>query len=88
MSPTEPHKDEPNAGPSHDARKAQQWRLPRGPLLLMLALLAVLAWIAWLMQSKPPRPYPEVPPHKVIPADIHHPQDPRPNTEPGAGQRP
>ncbi|GEM_PF-2385351 len=89
MSPTEPRKAEPSTGQSPDAGKPQQqWRIPRRPLLLILALLAVFAWVAWLMQSRPPRPYPEVPPHKVIPADIQHPQDPRTHPGSDAGQRP
>lgn len=65
----------------------QRRRIPRGPLLAILAALFIAALAAWLIRQ-PPRPLPEVPPSKAIPADLPHPQDPRLHPEPGPAQKP
>ncbi|MEW5893531.1 MAG: hypothetical protein AB1697_10350 [Pseudomonadota bacterium] len=66
------------------SENGQRRRIPRGPVLLILAILLMLGWLAWLVRQ-PPRPLPEVPPHKAIPPDLPHPQDPRLRPAPGDG---
>lgn len=55
---------------------------PRGPLIIMLVVVAVVGAMALWVYLTPPKPLPEIPPHKQIPADWHHPQDPRPDRDP------
>ena len=55
---------------------------PKGPLVVMLVVMAVVALMYLLMRTTPPKPLPEIPPHRQVPADWHHPQDPRPDPEP------
>ncbi len=48
----------------------------------MLLVVAVVAALALWVHLTPPKPLPEIPPHKQIPAEWHHPQDPRPDRDP------
>ncbi|MGF1644775.1 MAG: hypothetical protein ACFCUJ_14135 [Thiotrichales bacterium] len=53
-------------------------RVPRGPLIVIGVVIATVLWVYWLKETRTPRPLPEVPPHRQVPKDAHHPQDPRP----------
>lgn len=55
---------------------------PRGPLIIILVVVAVVGALALWVSLTPPKPLPEIPPHKQIPAEWHHPQDPRPDADP------
>ncbi len=78
MNPSDRTEDPSGGRPPHPAR---------GPVIIILVILAVLTWMFWLMRS-PPRPLPEVPPHRVLPQDVPHPQDPRTQPEAGGAQNP
>lgn len=55
---------------------------PRRPLIVMLLVAAAVGVLALWVYLTPPKPLPETPPHKQIPAEWHHPQDPRADQDP------